>query len=104
MIWRIPGLALASSVGFPTPTSTQAHLKPDSNFGDPLEERGVSIEYPEGSDVGYRWHARKGYKPLFTFGYGLRDTQFQTPRAAVRGFAAKVEIYNTGTRAGADVA
>lgn len=25
----------------------------------------------EGSDVGYRWFARQGLRPLFPFGYGL---------------------------------
>lgn len=58
----------------------------------------------EGSDVGYRWFARKGTKPLFPFGFGLSYTSFSTTGLAVKGRTATFTIANTGKRAGDDVA
>lgn len=105
---RLPVTFPASLAQAPNPTlpgSGSIKLKPNSDLYDlPEDSGGLTIEYPEGSDVGYRWYARKGYQPLFPFGYGLSYTRFQTSRAAITGLTAKVEIRNTGTRAGADVA
>lgn len=58
----------------------------------------------EGSDVGYRWFARKGLKPLFPFGFGLSYTTFSTSGLAVKGRTATFTVANTGKRAGDDVA
>ena len=58
----------------------------------------------EGSDLGYRWFAKKGAKPLFPFGYGLSYTTFALGKPAIRGMAATVTVTNTGQRAGTDVA
>jgi beta-glucosidase len=58
----------------------------------------------EGSDVGYRWFARKGTKPLFPFGFGLSYTSFSNSGLAVNGRTATFTITNTGERAGDDVA
>ncbi|MCY1671917.1 glycoside hydrolase family 3 C-terminal domain-containing protein [Novosphingobium sp. SL115] len=58
----------------------------------------------EGSDVGYRWFARKGQKTLFPFGYGLSYTSFESTGLKVKGFSASFTVKNTGQRAGADVA
>ncbi|KMS56546.1 beta-glucosidase [Novosphingobium barchaimii LL02] len=57
----------------------------------------------EGSDIGYRWYARTGAKPLFPFGYGLSYTTFTQEKPAVKGLSASVTVTNTGQRAGADV-
>lgn len=61
----------------------------------------------EGSDVGYRWYARQGLKPLFPFGHGLSYTRFQHSDLSVRGdkgsIAAVFTVTNTGHKAGADV-
>jgi beta-glucosidase len=57
----------------------------------------------EGSDVGYRWYARSGTKPLFPFGYGLSYTTFTQGTPVIKGTAASVAVTNTGRRAGADV-
>lgn len=72
-----------------------------SNGGDP-----VAFPTPEGADVGYRWFARKGLKPLFPFGYGLSYSSFAYSDLELRGGAtvqASFTVRNTGTREGADV-
>ena len=69
--------------------------------GTPFE-----VHYPEGSDVGYRWFAKTGAKPLFPFGYGLSYTHFAHRDAqSAAGPAPRVSVVveNTGARAGADV-
>jgi beta-glucosidase len=60
----------------------------------------------EGSDVGYRWFAKTGAKPLFPFGYGLSYTSFtHSGLKILNGNAIKASftVANTGERAGADV-
>jgi beta-glucosidase len=64
----------------------------------------LPVEFPEGSDVGYRWYARKGIKPLFPFGYGLSYTTFEMSTPKLSGATATFTVRNTGTRAGAEVA
>jgi beta-glucosidase len=58
----------------------------------------------EGSDVGYRWFARKGTKPLFPFGHGLSYTSFSSSGLAVKGHTATFTIANVGQRAGDEIA
>jgi beta-glucosidase len=58
----------------------------------------------EGSDVGYRWFARKGHKALFPFGFGLSYTSFDSADFRVKRLSASFTVKNTGQRAGADVA
>lgn len=57
----------------------------------------------EGADVGYRWFARKGAKPLYPFGFGLSYTSFATAGLSVKGNTASYMVTNTGARAGDDV-
>jgi beta-glucosidase len=60
----------------------------------------------EGSDVGYRWYARKGLTPLFPFGFGLSYTSFERGGLKVTGglaVKASFTVKNTGARDGADV-
>ena len=69
---------------------------------------GVSfpVDYPEGSDVGYRRFARRNEKPLFPFGYGLSYTSFAYSGVKVEGgdtLKISFTVANTGTRAGSDV-
>jgi beta-glucosidase len=69
----------------------------------------TSVDYTvEGADVGYRWYQSRSIEPLFPFGYGLSYTSFQhgAPKITTHGgqLQATVEVSNTGSRAGADVA
>ncbi|UVO54922.1 glycoside hydrolase family 3 protein [Sphingomonas sp. SUN039] len=65
----------------------------------------ISADYDiEGSDVGYRWNARKGHKALFPFGHGLSYTTFAASGLKVSGLSASFTIANTGRRDGATVA
>jgi beta-glucosidase len=57
----------------------------------------------EGSDVGYRWFARQGTKPLFPFGFGLSYTSFAYSGARFSADAAHVTVVNSGRRSGAEV-
>ena len=57
----------------------------------------------EGSDIGYRWFARKGEKALFPFGYGLSYTQFSSGGLKISGLKASFRVRNVGKRSGATV-
>jgi beta-glucosidase len=64
----------------------------------------LSADYDiEGSDVGYRWFAAKGQKPLFPFGYGLSYTRFERSGLKVSGLTASAMVANVGQRAGGEV-
>jgi beta-glucosidase len=66
----------------------------------------VSVDYSEGSDVGYRRLAAGGEKPLFPFGFGLSYTTFSQGDLKVsatdKAITATFTVSNTGTRAGSD--
>ena len=69
------------------------------------ETTPFDVDYPEGSDVGYRWYAAKRLKPLFPFGYGLSYTRFDYAGLKVEGgqtLTVSFDIKNTGARAGSD--
>ena len=80
-------------------------------FGDSPEaiaekSKGFEAPHPEGSDIGYRWYARKGFKPLFAFGHGLSYTSFKYGALKITGgdtVTASFDVTNTGARAGTDV-
>lgn len=71
----------------------------------------VDLEYKEGVLVGYRWNDTKKVKPLFAFGHGLSYTSFRFGKlmadrnniSAEDTVNFRVEVTNTGTRAGAEV-
>jgi beta-glucosidase len=74
-------------------------------FGLPPEQP-FDIDYNEGADIGYRWFARTGQKPLFPFGFGLSYTSFDVAGLTVTGgktLNVTFEVVNTGKRAGAGV-
>jgi beta-glucosidase len=80
-------------------------LDPDFGGAQPSPDARLTADYDiEGSDVGYRWNARKGHKALFPFGYGLSYTTFATSGLKTNGVTASFEVRNTGKRAGATVA
>ncbi|MBC2665402.1 glycoside hydrolase family 3 C-terminal domain-containing protein [Novosphingobium flavum] len=74
--------------------------------GDPAHPGDrLTTDYDiEGSDVGYRWFARKGEKALFPFGYGLSYTTFAASGLKTDGRTASFTVANTGQRPGATVA
>lgn len=71
----------------------------------------VDVEYKEDILVGYRWFDTKKIKPLFPFGYGLSYTTFgygkpsinQSTMTADGQLTLKIDVTNTGKRAGAEV-
>ncbi|MFC4311889.1 beta-glucosidase [Steroidobacter flavus] len=71
----------------------------------PTPEARLTVDYDiEGSDLGYRWNARKNHTALFPFGYGLSYTSFVTSGLKTNGATASFDVKNTGERAGATVA
>lgn len=80
-------------------------LEPNFSGDPPTPDAKLTVDYDiEGSDVGYRWNARKGHKALFPFGYGLSYTSFATSGLKVSGDRASFKVTNTGKRSGATVA
>jgi beta-glucosidase len=66
----------------------------------------TTIEYNEGAEVGYRWFAKTGAKPMYAFGHGLGYTTFEYGDLEVEGgetVTATFTVTNTGDRDGADV-
>ena len=64
------------------------------------------VEYKEGAEVGYRWMAKTGRKPLYPFGYGLTYTRFAYSDFVVQGgdsLKTSFTVRNVGGRPGADV-
>jgi beta-glucosidase len=73
----------------------------DTAWGTP-----TTVEYDEGAEVGYRWFAKTGARPLFAFGHGLGYTTFGYSDLHVGGgdtINATFTATNTGDREGADV-
>nr|WP_313958539.1 glycoside hydrolase family 3 C-terminal domain-containing protein [Novosphingobium sp. 9] len=78
----------------------------EPNFaGDPpTPDARITADYNiEGSDVGYRWFARKGEAPLFPFGFGLSYTTFASTGLKTDGKTASFTLSNTGKVQGATV-
>ena len=75
--------------------------------GDAGGIQPFAVDYPEGSDVGYRWYERQDLTPLFPFGHGLTYTRFDYANLSATEIDGKltvaVDVTNTGDRAGTDV-
>lgn len=82
----------------------------DVNPGQPRKlwlGNPFSVEYKEGSSVGYRWFAEKGFKPAYPFGYGLSYTSFGYSNLAMASddpLKVRLTVKNTGRRAGVETA
>lgn len=66
----------------------------------------TTIEYAEGAEVGYRWYASRGIRPLFPFGHGRSYTSFAHDGLTITGgerVVVEATVANTGARAGTDV-
>lgn len=89
------------------PATEQQNPRPAlPGFGAP-EGSPLAVDYVEGSDVGYRWFAARGLRPLFAFGHGLGYTRFERGGLRLRGgdrVTATFTVRNSGARAGAEVA
>jgi beta-glucosidase len=73
----------------------------DTAWGTP-----TTLQYDEGAEVGYRWFAKTGAKPLYAFGHGLGYTTFAYADLDVTSgdtITATFNVTNTGGRTGADV-
>ena len=69
---------------------------------DPTHEFYVNYNI-EGASVGYKWFHKKGFTPLFPFGYGLSYTSFGYSNLVATGgdhLSLSFTVTNTGTRAG----
>lgn len=72
---------------------------------------GEEVTYKEGIFTGYRWHEKKGIKPLFAFGHGLSYTTFKYGKVSVDKntlgandkLKVSVSVKNTGRRDGAEI-
>jgi beta-glucosidase len=82
----------------------------DLNPGQPRKlwlGKPFAVDYKEGSSIGYRWFAEKGYKPAFPFGFGLSYTSFGYSNLIVTGtnpMRVKLTIKNLGARPGRETA
>jgi beta-glucosidase len=108
---RLPVTFPASVNQLPFPVLPGSDKLEADFFGQPKPGESLSVDYnKDGSDVGYRWFARTGAKPLFPFGYGLSYTSFthsglklSAGTSVTASFTASFTVQNTGTKAGADV-
>jgi beta-glucosidase len=99
-------------IGFPANTNQLprpvldgfATLEPDFSGAMPRPGMVLQANYDiEGSDLGYRWNARKRQAALFPFGYGLSYTRFSTTGLQIEGLKARATVANAGDRDGATV-
>ncbi len=105
---RLPATFPASLDQLPRPKLDGSDTIEPSFQGKGEPGQVLEADYDiEGSDVGYRWFARKGQKALFPFGFGLSYTSFAHSNLSVtasgRTVTARFTVSNTGARAGADV-
>ena len=93
---RLPVTFPASEAQLPRPEIPGLGKGPNEPF---------AVDYPEGSDVGYRWFARTGQRPAFPFGFGLSYTDFRYEGLEAKGgrtLTVSFTVSNTGKRAGTD--
>ena len=78
----------------------------------PTSTAPFNVDYTiDGFNVGYKWYDTQGYTPLFPFGFGVSYTTFTisnvqlTPNSSpATGFQVSLDVANTGSVAGAEVA
>lgn len=89
----------------PAGTTSLSDAASNAGSGDAVAPP-YPVPYGEGANVGYRWYAARGDRPLFPFGYGLSYTRFRFGDIRFTGGArpgASVTVTNTGTRPGVAV-
>lgn len=101
---RLPITFPASLEQLPQPALPGLGTVTPDFIGRQAPGESLSIHYDvEGSDIGYRWNARRAQRALFPFGFGLSYTSFARTGLTVEGLKARFLVANTGSRAGADV-
>jgi len=104
---HLPVTFPASLEQLPRPKLDGADTVEPTISGKGKPGQALSANYDiEGSDVGYRWFARTGARPLFPFGHGLSYTSFDYSGLTLKTGArltASFSVRNTGQRAGAAV-
>ena len=100
---RLPVTFPASLVQLPRPAPMgDPRLDGAPNAAD---GRTIVAEYREGAQVGYKWFAARGERPLFPFGFGLSYTRFALDDLSVnvdgQRVRAQATVKNVGERAGA---
>lgn len=108
---RLPVTFPADAAQLPNPVLPGSTLPPPSKedkatYGIQTDAPPFDLEYPEGSDAGYRWFDARGHTPLYAFGYGLSYSRFTYDRLKVSGgktLRVSFRVTNAGARAGADV-
>jgi len=105
---RLPVTFPASVDQLPRPILPGSGTVEPDFIGKGKAGQTLDIDYGiEGSDVGYRWFARRKAAPLFPFGFGLSYTKFEHSALVISGGtmpAARFTVTNVGQRSGADVA
>lgn len=94
---EVPGLAALAAA------DAAAASNPGAGSAGGLQP--FAVDYPEGSDVGYRWYEREGHAPLFPFGHGLGYTTFSYGALTTStdgGLSVSLDVTNTGRRAGVE--
>lgn len=92
-------------VSFPKTAQDTLARNPEQYPGNSKE-----VDYSEGINVGYRWFAANGIRPLFPFGYGLSYTTFGYSKPSIvellrhNSVHVTFEVENTGKVTGAEVA
>jgi len=92
-------------ITFPESLSQEPRPDLDGLYDDDWSSLHVNYNI-EGGDVGYRWYARKGLRPLFPFGYGLTYTHFAYDDLQVTGgdtLHINFRVTNAGSRPGRDI-
>ena len=100
---RLPISFPASEAQLPRPELPGLKDAKPEGSGVPEPQAAFDVAYTEGSDVGYRWYAAKGLKPLFPFGHGLSYTGFRygaLKAVGGQGLSVSFTVTNTGRRAG----
>ena len=100
------GLAQLPLPVLPGSNVPRANAEVRRAFGFQADRMPFDLEYPEGSDIGYRWFEKTGAKPLYPFGYGLSYSTFRYDELKASGgrqLKVTFRITNTGSRDGADV-
>jgi len=100
------GLAQLPLPVLPGSNVPRANAEVRRAFGFQADRMPFDLEYPEGSDIGYRWFEKTGAKPLYPFGYGLSYSTFRYDGLKASGgrqLKVTFRITNTGSRDGADV-